>query len=175
MTESHLKRIPFDVARWSDWKSLYPDTLVLTTDTGFSRAYSSDPYGDYYTDSKIIFPVENKDDPQVFHARSHATAQRRHAHEGFFPGFIVHHYAVTVGTGEEQQVDADLLEGGVAGGFAELVLHPGIGGEELDQHFIALLANVGLFLGGVAALGAERPSLVIRGAGQGDEDARDEG
>lgn len=62
MTESHLKRIPFDVARWSDWKSLYPDTLVLTTDTGFSRAYGSDPYGDYYTDSRIIFPVENNDD-----------------------------------------------------------------------------------------------------------------
>jgi len=62
MTESHLKRIPFDVARWSDWKSLYPDTLVLTTDTGFFRAYGSDPYGDYYIDSRIIFPVENKDD-----------------------------------------------------------------------------------------------------------------
>lgn len=62
MTESHLKRIPFDVARWYDWKLLYPDTLVLTTDTGFSRAYGSDPYGDYYTDSRIIFPVENNDD-----------------------------------------------------------------------------------------------------------------
>src|SRR3989338_4273965 len=62
MTGYTLKRIPFDVARWSDWKSLYPDTLVLTTDTGFSRAYGSDPYGNYYTDSRIIFPVENKDD-----------------------------------------------------------------------------------------------------------------
>lgn len=57
-----LKRTPFDVVRWSDWKSLYPDTLVLTTDTGFARPYGSDPYGDYYTDSRIIFPVENNDD-----------------------------------------------------------------------------------------------------------------
>ena len=62
MTGQTLKRIPFDVAKWSDWKSLYPDTLVLTTETGFFRAYGSDPYGDYYTDSRIIFPVENKDE-----------------------------------------------------------------------------------------------------------------
>lgn len=57
-----LKRIPFDLAKWSDWKELYPDTLVLTTDTGFSRPYGADPYGDYYTDSQIIFPVKNTDD-----------------------------------------------------------------------------------------------------------------
>jgi hypothetical protein len=56
-----LKRIPFDVIKWSNWKSLYPDTLVLTTDTGFARPYGTDPYGDYYTDSRIIFPVENND------------------------------------------------------------------------------------------------------------------
>lgn len=57
-----LKRIPFDVAKWGDWKMLYPDSLVLTTDTGFVRSYGSDPYGDYYTNSQIVFPVENKDD-----------------------------------------------------------------------------------------------------------------
>lgn len=59
---SMLKKIPFDVARWSDWKSLYPDTLVLTTDTGYQRAYGSDPYGNYYTNDDIIFPVAHKDD-----------------------------------------------------------------------------------------------------------------
>lgn len=57
-----LKRIPFDVAKWGDWKLLYPETVVLTTDTGFVRSYGSDPYGDYYTNSQIVFPVENKDD-----------------------------------------------------------------------------------------------------------------
>ncbi|MGI0010373.1 MAG: DUF3179 domain-containing (seleno)protein, partial [Nitrosopumilaceae archaeon] len=34
----------------------------LTTDTGHLRPYGSDPYGDYYTDPRIIFPVENMDD-----------------------------------------------------------------------------------------------------------------
>jgi len=57
-----LNRIPFDVASWSDWKSLYPETLVLTTKTGHLRAYGSDPYTGYYTDPRIIFPVENRDD-----------------------------------------------------------------------------------------------------------------
>ena len=62
LTSHVLKRVPFDVAKWSDWKILYPGTLVLTTKTGHIRAYGSDPYGDYYTDPQIIFPVENKDD-----------------------------------------------------------------------------------------------------------------
>ncbi|MGI0089373.1 MAG: DUF3179 domain-containing protein, partial [Nitrosopumilaceae archaeon] len=37
LTGYELKRIPFDVVRWSDWKSLYPASLVLTTDTGYAR------------------------------------------------------------------------------------------------------------------------------------------
>jgi hypothetical protein len=58
---NELRRIPFDIARWSDWKSLYPDTMVLTTDTGFQRAYGSDPYGSYYSSDDIIFPVAHTD------------------------------------------------------------------------------------------------------------------
>ena len=57
-----LKTIPFDVISWGDWKKLHPDTLVLTTDTGHLRSYATDPYGDYYTDPRIIFPVDNMDD-----------------------------------------------------------------------------------------------------------------
>lgn len=62
LTGYELKRIPFDLAKWSDWKKLHPDTQVLSTDTGFSRPYGADPYGDYYTDSRIIFPVKNADE-----------------------------------------------------------------------------------------------------------------
>ena len=32
---------------WGTWKELYPDTKVLTTDTGFNRPYGDYPYGDY--------------------------------------------------------------------------------------------------------------------------------
>ncbi len=62
LTGYELNIIPFDVITWEDWKNIHPDTLVLTTDTGHLRAYGVDPYGDYYTDTRIIFPVDNNDD-----------------------------------------------------------------------------------------------------------------
>jgi hypothetical protein len=57
-----LERIPFDVAYWKDWKQLYPDSKVLSTDTGSTRPYGADPYGDYYTNGDVLFPVSNSDD-----------------------------------------------------------------------------------------------------------------
>jgi hypothetical protein len=57
-----LDRIPFDVAFWKEWKQLYPDTKVLSRDTGSTRPYGADPYGGYYTSSELFFPVSNKDD-----------------------------------------------------------------------------------------------------------------
>jgi len=62
LSGQELEIIPLDVISWGDWSSLHPDTLVLTTDTGHTRAYAVDPYGDYYTDPRIIFPVDNEDD-----------------------------------------------------------------------------------------------------------------
>lgn len=57
-----LERIPFDLAYWKDWMQLYPDTKVLSRDTGSTRPYGADPYGDYYTSSEVLFPVSNRDD-----------------------------------------------------------------------------------------------------------------
>ena len=57
-----LDLVPFDVITWGDWKTLHPDTLVLTTDTGHIRSYATDPYGNYYTEPRIMFPVEHSDD-----------------------------------------------------------------------------------------------------------------
>jgi hypothetical protein len=61
LTGYKLQKIPFDLAKWSDWKRLNPDTTVLSTDTGHLRSYGVDPYGSYYTDSDVIFPVSNTD------------------------------------------------------------------------------------------------------------------
>ena len=57
-----LERVPFDIAYWKQWKQLYPDSKVLSRDTGSNRPYGADPYGDYYTNSDVLFPVSNKDD-----------------------------------------------------------------------------------------------------------------
>lgn len=56
-----LERVPFDVAFWREWKQLYPDTKVLSRDTGSTRPYGADPYGNYYTNNDLFFPVSNKD------------------------------------------------------------------------------------------------------------------
>ncbi|MFB5600003.1 MAG: DUF3179 domain-containing protein [Nitrososphaeraceae archaeon] len=56
-----LERIPFDVAYWKEWKKLYPESKVLSRDTGSVRPYGADPYGDYYTNDLILFPVANDD------------------------------------------------------------------------------------------------------------------
>ncbi len=57
-----LNIIPFDVITWGDWKTLHSDTLVMTTDTGHIRSYATDPYGSYYTEPRIMFPVDYSDD-----------------------------------------------------------------------------------------------------------------
>ena len=62
LSGSQLKTIPFDLITWGDWKKLHLDTLVLTTNTGHLRSYATDPYGSYYTEPRIMFPVENSDD-----------------------------------------------------------------------------------------------------------------
>ena len=57
-----LERIPFDVAYWKEWEQLYPESKVLSKDTGSTRPYGADPYGDYYTNGDVLFPVSNSDD-----------------------------------------------------------------------------------------------------------------
>jgi hypothetical protein len=57
-----LERIPFDIAYWKDWKQLYPDSKVLSRDSGSGRPYGADPYGDYYTSNDVLFPIAKHDD-----------------------------------------------------------------------------------------------------------------
>ena len=56
-----LEKLPFDVAYWKDWKKIYPQSKVLSKDTGSARPYGADPYGDYYTSPDILFPVSDRD------------------------------------------------------------------------------------------------------------------
>jgi hypothetical protein len=62
-----LQRIHMIWTTWAKWKQAYPDTLVLSTDTGYARNYEVDPYGSYndtssyYQVGKPIFPVMHED------------------------------------------------------------------------------------------------------------------
>ncbi len=62
LTNTKLKAISIDTVTWGDWKGAHPNARVLSQDTGYSRSYGADPYGNYYEDSFIWFPVEAEDD-----------------------------------------------------------------------------------------------------------------
>lgn len=46
---------------WRTWKTMYPATKVVSSQTGYSRPYGQYPYGDYKTNSTLLFPVSNSD------------------------------------------------------------------------------------------------------------------
>ena len=69
LTGQELKEISIDTVVWRDWKKEHPDSEVLSQDTGFRRDYGRDPYGNYYEDSFLIFPVDNRDSSGV-HAKT---------------------------------------------------------------------------------------------------------
>lgn len=62
MTGTQLKVLPSDMIRYGDFKKINPDGAVLSRDTGATRFYGQDPYGDYYTTPGTYFPVGKKDD-----------------------------------------------------------------------------------------------------------------
>ncbi len=49
---------------WKTWKSLFPNSQVLSINTGFSRTYGISPYGDYNTNNdRFLFPTPK--DPRL--------------------------------------------------------------------------------------------------------------
>ena len=62
LSGTKLTMISVETVAWRDWKQAHPDSEVLSQDTGFNRPYGTDPYGSYYEESLVFFPVENKDD-----------------------------------------------------------------------------------------------------------------
>lgn len=46
---------------WQTWQSMYPDSLVLSDVTGFSRNYNVYPYGSFRVSDELLFPVSHAD------------------------------------------------------------------------------------------------------------------
>lgn len=66
---SALDEFPVVWTTWAQWQEQYPETLVLSEQTGHSRPYDLDPYGSYteaqqgyYASSGVIFPVMAESD-----------------------------------------------------------------------------------------------------------------
>ena len=62
---NQLERVPATRTTLGEWKKKYPQTRVLSTDTGHIRDYHNYPYGSFYTNEKIYFPVRNQEKRQV--------------------------------------------------------------------------------------------------------------
>lgn len=55
--QGSLNMVPIIETTWHAWKALYPDTKVLTRETGYFRNYDLNPYGNLLTNDAILFPT----------------------------------------------------------------------------------------------------------------------
>jgi hypothetical protein len=47
LTGTTLELVPVTMVRWGDWRQTHPDGHVLSRDTGYNRAYGTNPYVGY--------------------------------------------------------------------------------------------------------------------------------
>jgi hypothetical protein len=59
LVKKKLQKLTSKRTSWKAWRKENPQTLVLSTDTGYRRDYSVDPYEGYYRTLGIWFPVGN--------------------------------------------------------------------------------------------------------------------
>jgi len=62
MTDERLELVPVSMSRWAKWRDRHPDTLVLSTKTGFTYDYTEDRYADYRDSTRLFMPVSATDD-----------------------------------------------------------------------------------------------------------------
>ena len=61
MAGKELRRLPVVHLSWKDWQERYPNSQVLSNNTGFSRDYRRDPYAGYDRTERLFFPVSKSD------------------------------------------------------------------------------------------------------------------
>ncbi|TAK40289.1 MAG: DUF3179 domain-containing protein [Saprospiraceae bacterium] len=58
-----VKTYPLIETTWQTWQSMFPDSKVLNTNTGYNRNYGVYPYGTYKTNhDQLLFPVDPDDE-----------------------------------------------------------------------------------------------------------------
>ena len=58
--DQKMELVAMEQTSWHDWQKRNPNTLVLSTATGFSRDYTRLPYDGYEASPRLYFPVNNK-------------------------------------------------------------------------------------------------------------------
>lgn len=59
--DEKLAQVSIATVSWGEWKKNFPNTQVLSKDTGFIRDYDLYPYGAYEEDNEIYFGLQNTD------------------------------------------------------------------------------------------------------------------
>ncbi|MEX2139445.1 MAG: DUF3179 domain-containing protein [Pirellulales bacterium] len=57
-----LDLVPFEVTTWQDWRTRFPNTLVLDANTGHRRDYRANPYEAYLGSADLMFPARPQSD-----------------------------------------------------------------------------------------------------------------
>ncbi len=61
--DSFLTTLPSTVTTWGEWLEAKPLTQVLSVNTGYTRNYLEDPFGEYYTLNDVVaFPPSKVDE-----------------------------------------------------------------------------------------------------------------
>jgi hypothetical protein len=53
-----LKLLPAELTSWREWLERNPDTVVMSKQTGHLRNYDVPPYESYFSNDRLIFPVD---------------------------------------------------------------------------------------------------------------------
>lgn len=61
LSGNKINTIPLIETSWATWKSMFPDSEILSTATGFSRNYGTYPYGNYKTSDQVFYALSVED------------------------------------------------------------------------------------------------------------------
>ena len=79
-----LVQIPAFHTTYADWVDQYPDTTILSNDTGFKRNYERSPYKGYVRTKRLMFKVSNKA-PDDFHPKEQVLGIEVNGHFKAYP------------------------------------------------------------------------------------------
>lgn len=103
---------------WETWSEMYPDSEVITTETGFDRNYNTFVYGgDYDTnDDRILFPIANQDDRLPNKERVHGVIGDRPADEdASVTAYVIDEFAEGIELIEDQVGTDEYIIAGSSG------------------------------------------------------------
>ncbi len=61
LQDRDIELYPLVETNWKTWREMYPETAVVSLETGYHRNYSLYPYGSYKENSGLFFPISVED------------------------------------------------------------------------------------------------------------------